>query len=609
MHAAFLSSPFYEGFHLEAWDKFQQYFQSDDVFKCTNNWIADLFSPMYRFQLKPVLYVNLRFEANFPPFQNLAWTPPDNRSESIADISNTIMMTISSILHHAFGRCTSSDNILCGQEETRSPNALVSHRFDRPMRCIIDPPQVVKMIKYQGGELIRQAQAQNTNDSVDTPPLQSISKDGHNDLEMWEVESSFHGTEYSFAARTDVTTATGATRVVANRDRYSPSSLKKKRSKAEQFRVLEQIKGPRVDIGSKQNMFYDDSSAGSSIVAEPEIKISKKDLPPGVQLNEGGCGIAFAVCATDELAGLRKEYDRALHLKMKAQMGNFFCGQYLKQFPDSPIPDSLELTRSHSSRSLNPTSTDDSAVLLNVNYGDYVHSNPIHMMVDDSDFMDLGITGSLGLVKRFEVNASGQRLKSPNHYKVLLNRRSGVPLAVCALKSPYGSPVVRIFAVKQRIFGQKPAATTKHLGLAWCDPYPLYAWAEFSMEGEFPNPVRYSMYMSSGADGCFETEPSYRAFHRTIGSPELLVMGRTETERELRGCALISLQQSTDGDDHHFAVSVSRGIDPALILCLASIVDETMENDMRLKCKLVSGKSKLLGGGISLPQLRRPGKN
>ncbi|KAI2494019.1 hypothetical protein MHU86_20505 [Fragilaria crotonensis] len=260
------------------------------------------------------------------------------------------MMTITSILHHAFGRCTSSDSILCGQDETSSPNALVSHRFDRPMRCIIDPSQVVKMIKYQGDELIRQEQAQNTNDSVDTPPLQSTSKDCHNDSDMWDVDSSYHGTEYSYAAKTDITTATGATRIVANRDRYSPSSSKKKRSKAEQFRVLEQIKGPRVDIGTKQNMFYDDSSAGSSILGEPEIKIRKKDLPPGVQLNDDGCGIVFAVCATDELAGLRKEYDRALHLKMKAQMGSFFRGHYLKHFPDSPIPDSLELTRSNSSK-------------------------------------------------------------------------------------------------------------------------------------------------------------------------------------------------------------------------------------------------------------------
>jgi hypothetical protein len=518
------------------------------------------------------------------------------------------MATASSFLQNVFGRCTGPTISLCGQDQQSSTEVLVSHRFDRPNRCIIEPQQVVRMMKYQCDELVRQEHAQNTTGGVDTPPLHTLSKDSQTDSETWEVESSLYGTEFSFA-KTDITTATGATPVVANRDRYAPPSSKKHRSKAEQFKVMEAIKGTGFKIGSLQNMFYDDDSSGNSvasIVAESDNKVDKQikknDLPPGVQLINGGCGPFLATCAADELAELRREYGRALHLKLKANMGPFYWGPYLRAFPESPVPESLDLARPSTLRGLSHSWTENSSVGFNVNYGDYVHSSPIQMMVDDSDFMDLGMTGSLGLVKRFEVSHSGQRLKSPNHYKVLLNRRSGVPLAVCAMKSPYGSPIVRIYTVKQRTFSQRPAATTRNLGLTWCDNYPLYAFAEFTAEGEFPLPVRYSLYMSSGFDGCFEQDPSYRAFHRTIGSPEIVVMGRTETERERQGCAVFSLQAAPEED--YFAVSVSRGIDPALMICLASIIDETMENSIRLQCNLAKTNKKLKNGITSLRRSR-----
>lgn len=473
----------------------------------------------------------------------------------------------------------------------------MNHKFDRPMRCILDPAQVAHAIKQQNDELIRQEaqaaqQALLNSDSFDTPQPVDISMDS---TETWDVESSLMGTEFSFGAKTDVTTATtatGATPVAGNRDRYS-ATKKKSRSKADQFRVLEAIEQTpslRSNNNKKNNALYDDPSVASvnSIFANDPKQRSRKNLPPGVQVTTGaGCGVLFAQCSSDDLATLRKEYSRALHLKVKAHMGNYYFGHYIKQFPNAPIPESLDLTRTPSFEGPNRAWTDDSSALPGVNYGDFVHSSSIQMMVDDSDFMDLGITGSLGLVKRFEVSQSGQRLKSPNHYKVILNRRSGVPLAVCALKSPHGHPVVRIYTVKQRFFGQRSAATTKHLGLTWCEqPYPLYPWAEFTAEGEFPEPTRYSLFMSTGSEGRFEPKPSYRAHHRIMGSPEILVMGRTETEPDLQGAALISLQSGNKSDDDYFAVSVARGIDPALMMCLAAIVDETMENALRAQCDL-----------------------
>ena len=35
---------------------------------------------------------------------------------------------------------------------------------------------------------------------------------------------------------------------------------------------------------------------------------------------------------------------------------------------------------------------------------------------------------------------------------------------------------------------------------------------------------------------------------------------------------------------------ISRGIDPALMICFAAIIDETLENTMRLNCELSARK-------------------
>ena len=88
-----------------------------------------------------------------------------------------------------------------------------------------------------------------------------------------------------------------------------------------------------------------------------------------------------------------------MHLKLKAHVGKFYWGQFMKLFPLSPTPESLELLRRPSSRSLSWSLTDSSSTVLQATYGDYVHSSSVQMLVDDSDFMDLGVTGSLGLVK------------------------------------------------------------------------------------------------------------------------------------------------------------------------------------------------------------------
>jgi len=206
--------------------------------------------------------------------------------------------------------------------------------------------------------------------------------------------------------------------------------------------------------------------------------------------------------------------------------------------------------------------------------------------------MDLAVTGSLGLVdrqksRRREPATQRKVLKSPEHYMVLLNRRSGIPLAVCELEAATrGPPVVRIYATKRRTFGQRPAASTKALGLDWTDSFPLYTWAEIVTEGHYPEQVRYSIFMASGSDGRFEENPSYRAVQGASGSPVIRMVGRTEREDSYSGCAVLSFdcgEDSAGDNDIFFRLSLSKGIDPALLLCFAAFIDESMEKTMRMQ--------------------------
>jgi len=239
--------------------------------------------------------------------------------------------------------------------------------------------------------------------------------------------------------------------------------------------------------------------------------------------------------------------------------------------------------------STSTTTTTTTRHYNNNNNKSIIHSEAIKMMInDDTNFLDLGMMGSLGLVRHFKVADTGQRLKSPNHYKVLLNRRSGVPIAICTLlkKSECGSSplMIQIFTVKKRFDSQKPISSTEKLGLRWCrQSYPLYTWAELSIQGKYPNPVEYSLYISNNNNEFDKKDdPSYKAFHRTIGSPELVVVGKTSSENKLTGVAIISFQFNEQED--YFSISIAKGIDPALILCLAGIVDETIEKSMRTEC-------------------------
>lgn len=204
-----------------------------------------------------------------------------------------------------------------------------------------------------------------------------------------------------------------------------------------------------------------------------------------------------------------------------------------------------------------------------------------------SMFMNLNIQGSLGLLTGLEGDSSGninihEASTSPSRNKgssllskqlVVLDRSSRSPVAVCTLKSRYGPPVVLIHSPKPSLFCQAPSTGIKFEGRA------LYPWAEFRVEGEFPLPVRYSVHLAIGNDR-FNSEPSYRGSHLKVGSPDISVVGKTDTESSMRGCAIITLGRGNKPNDR-FYISIAKGVDPSLFLCFAAIVDETLEHTMR----------------------------
>jgi hypothetical protein len=298
------------------------------------------------------------------------------------------------------------------------------------------------------------------------------------------------------------------------------------------------------------------------------------------------------------------KHTSVLHLKMFPHCYHFYHNYMTRLLPDNPLTKAIakgftDIDLSPPTRHLMQTlaGSGSSAIENDSTFvGEGPPSSPVMLLATDSVFMDLALTGSLGLVDRKKFRslkdcmAVKPNLRSPEHYMVLLNRRSGVPLLVCALKATAtGPPVVRIFATKSRVFGQKVAAETHALGLDWGESLPLYTWAEIVTTGRYPDRVRYSIFMATGSDGRFEITPSYCAVHEWSGGPEIKVVGRTERETYHAGCAVLSLckdSNALDDDDEAFLrLSISRGIDPALLICFAAFVDEALEKTMRMQCQ------------------------
>jgi hypothetical protein len=505
------------------------------------------------------------------------------------------------------GLISSSDNT----DSNINKGFLKIHKPDHADKCILDPSEVYKALKMQTSVemLIR-------DDSADEQDNQSIMYQRADDEDVSRIgTSSVASTFFSDFSQSEIsaittnTTDTCATRPVGNLDKHTVRKRKTKKT----FSVMANIdRGRRNFSFDSIDKEEEDPMTRTSPAPKFSINDVKKDLAAAerdlggrqarkwriarirqrhVERIEDTISYVEKISSYFQLQPVAKErtdeYTPVLHLTMKANLVGFYQQRFLPLFPTSPTPPGLSKSAGQSASDdlpgLAPDSSNTSSASGSIEFGAIPPSSPIRLLASNSVFMDLAITGSLGLVPRVRArNVSPPRdnQKNPDHYTVLLNQRSGIPLAVCALKSLTGPPVIRIYATKQRVQGQRPAATTKQLGLEWTSSYPLYAWAEIVTNGEFPNPLNFAMYMATGSKGRFSATPSYQAAFLADGSPDIKVVGRTGKERDTTGCALISIKNDGSGENPCFHLDISQGIDPALLICFTAVVDEAFENSM-----------------------------
>jgi len=469
----------------------------------------------------------------------------------------------------------SEQGICCSSVERA--NFLRVHVEDRAHRCILDPNEVTKALIEQARATV-QREMMTTIVNDDDSSLERVLSDlpvtpARDHLDLMSTDGTIPG------GKSVVTSVSAATQVVGNR----PTTMGISRPSHRQY-------SPPTMKGNYLFNMNDD--------IEREISAALK-ATSRLPLSKAGCNYLLSLMDNDldvEVSERLQRHTSVLNLTVASKCLQFYRNHLSRLLPNSEVSRLVEtsLTKARvtpprgqgsSSFNLSTSSMED------VDFGiKGPESSPVCLLETGAPFMDLAIAGSLGLNDRRSpskiVSSERQRIKSPEDYIVLFNRRSGYPMAVCALKAAStGSPVVRIFATKRRVYGQRPAATTRELGFGWTDSLSLFNWAEMTTKGSYPGFVKYNIFMATGSEGRFEDCPSYCGIHAAGTAPEVRVVGRTGSESYHSGCALVSLcEDEKFGVDHTcLKLSVSRGIDPALMLCFCAFVDESLEFAMRLQ--------------------------
>mmetsp|Transcript_22422 Transcript_22422/g.39419 ORF Transcript_22422/g.39419 Transcript_22422/m.39419 type:complete len:589 (-) Transcript_22422:47-1813(-) len=513
-----------------------------------------------------------------------------------------------------------------GNEKDIRKCFLKLHRPDMAQRCIIDPDEVMEQLLLQADELLRRRGLVQYEESEEV-------EDDHMSINRSKTMDDFEdryedgqGTNFDGVSQVGATSmisgTTSASRstIVAGNIRNDRKNFKKKmRSRFGDGTVASSLSGRNTNSSSMKsllesvNELEDEDSLDSikEITIEDHMSSASSKLNVATHGNRTSFLSGFVRHSVSEVDSRRDHYMSVLRLKMKARLGQFYSQRFLMMFPDGPRPHGIDLPKrkSDSVPDLTQDSSSDSSSSgdsSHIDYGNLPPAIPVKCSVTDDAFLDLAITGCLGLVPRQGTNSrsssyqsrkvtTNRNLKSPDHYIVLINRRSGIPLAVCALKAASGDPIVRIYATRKRVFAQKPAATTQQLGLDWSDDLPLYSWAEVVSEGRFPDEMKFSIFMANGSEGRFSPQASYEAsFDGNLKQPVIMMMGKTDMDTTFSGCALISIRVDEDTGATHrksgfsnlcLQIDLSRGIDPALLICFTAIADEVIEKSMRLQCK------------------------
>ena len=442
-----------------------------------------------------------------------------------------------------------NDTTKTGERGTGNQQFLVEHSFERSGRSLLSKSDILYSFQHQAAneENVRRRHSDNDEVKRATATTQRCNKEERIMQNVAEVLSS---------APTD------ATRKISNVDVSSPKRRFRERAQAKRMQQQQKLGGSiSEDIEDDQEEASDTTNEGGFLSAcrrklqSQRIKFTctdsafstqtrAKGLSPAVACLSGSYGAIGAIRSSRQK---RKTSAKVLELQFQA----LTISKYEHEWR-------LAKRRSSSSSIARSRRPRDIGGKRNIMYA-----------TNEEPFLGLRLTGSLGLFG-FDEHSSSHHEKD----YLILRDSKGIPLAVCALKSPHEPPVVRIYATKPCIEGQISAGSSSFIAIAGPN-VDLYAFAEMRTEGSFPYPaVRYTVYLSAGQEGKFEKDPKYRGSHPVPGSSTITFVGRSGKELIYRGCCLLTVDPEEDVNESFFHLSLSKGIDPALFLCLAAIIDE-----------------------------------
>lgn len=339
-----------------------------------------------------------------------------------------------------------------------------------------------------------------------------------------------------------------------------------------------------------------------------------------------------------------KPFGDVLRLQKTANFGEFYTKRYLQKPPQPiaqlhsmPVVELVDVSMDNKHYK-NPveemvpslvavySQESDSIDAVDIDTENKINKEPIKLSWDGSPFLDLVVQGELGIVTRDDdINASKRTLQIQNNTikprLLLLNEKTGELIAMCCVKSLRAGiiPAVRVYSPKPRFPDVVPTDIAAQ-GVTY-NERPLYLWAELNAVGEFPLPVHYSISLANES-GVIEAEPSYRGKHIDVGKICIKMMGKTNKEDHHLGCCLICMIPNTNNTVHNkvdedeeedenthnaddgnttnnntdingdvcISISVARGVDPALFICLTSFIDELLESAMRRQVARIDQK-------------------
>lgn len=502
-------------------------------------------------------------------------------------------------------------------------NFLDAHRPNCPQRCFVDQSEIKRAAWLQSDELLRRHGRLKMHGTSENGRSQQIISmhENQNFVDTSAMKNKDNDDRKSMISEPSMVSAiTSASRTTVGR-----TNTKRISKNDRPTNIFSSVSGSssisptNLNNAGKDDMNYLVSDNYMKRPIEEQLAYARAKLYANHEaLNIEKNAISYNQSVSNYAE--RHECMSVLRLKMKANIGKFYTQRYLTMFQSErePILGTIpnreeevpELTCESSDSSFSSSSSSTSDHSNCMNYGFMPPIIPVKCSITNQSLFDFAITGCLGLVPREQdhkaLRSSRRQLRHqyeniPENCIVLLNKRSGAPLAVCSLKATSGSPVVRIYATRQMAFAQKPIATTQQLGLDWTEDLPLYEWAEVKYEGDLLDEMSFTVFMVKRFDGYFPSQPSYKAWfdgyaaddNEAVRSPVIKMVGRTDSERNMSGCALIWIEademtrrmQTENVCDLSFHINLAQGIDPGFVICFTAIVDEILEKSMRMQCQ------------------------